>query len=166
MRKIMILIGGCLLMAACVKEVPVTRPHDFAAEIASEPIYDNVGVTIDPVGGVKFSKDGSSTGEVCGCTVFSFNSLKIVSGSPADLTELLEETFWSNTSASWIYLVNLPDGGTALESLGFANVLRWAYGEDLWSGFYLYAGTNVFDKMNSISRDQNAIKFNVRLKNE
>jgi len=166
MRKLMILLACCLLMAACTKERSVTLTHEFSAEAASEPGYENVGVTIDALGGVQFSKEGSSTSEVCGCTVYSYDYLHIVSGSPSDLEELLEETFWGETSASWIYAVTLPGPGSALESLGFANVLRWAYGEDLQSGFFLYAGSNVFDKMNSLSRDGNAIKFNVRLKNE
>lgn len=166
MKKFMILLSACLLMAACTKESSVTIPHEFTAEIASEPNYDNVGVTIDTLGGVQFSKEGADTSEICGCTVYSYDYLHIVSGSPADMEELLEESFWSKTSDSWIYLVSLPDGGSALESLGFANVLRWAYGEDRWSGFFLYVGTNVFDKMNSLSRDENAIMFNVRLKNE
>jgi len=166
MRKIMILLGSCLLIAACTKEVPVTRPHDFTAEIASEPGYENVGVTIDTLGGVQFSKEGSDTSEVCGCTVYTYSYLNIVSGSPDDMEMLLEETFWGDTSASWIYAVTLPGTGSQLESLGFANVLRWAYGEDLQYGFFLYAGTNVFDRMNTLSRDDKSIKFNVRLKNE
>lgn len=166
MKKNILLLGFTFILACCSKGDGVEGRHEISAEFPARKGFEQVLVTISEDGEVTISAEGSATAEVAGCTEYSLRELRIVTGICSDADALLEETFWKNTSAMWIYSVNLENGKDAFESLGFADYLRWKFSETKEQGLFLYTSSNVFDRISSFVRSEGAVQFNVKIVEE
>jgi len=78
----------------------------------------------------------------------------------------VEESFWKETSAQWIYCLTLDSRSAELESMGFADCFRHFLSEEAGSGRFMYAASNVFDRLGGLVRQDGGVSFNVRLKVE
>lgn len=172
MKRCYVLLLGCaVLVASCTKEVLVNRAHDFTAESSPVAEYANVKVTLLADYSVNCSADGLTADDMraeplLDCTVYSVGSLRIVTGECSDIAELVEASFWKETSALWIYFVNLDSRSSLLESMGFADCCRHFLSEEAESGRFVYAASNVFDQISGFVRQGDELSFNVRLKTE
>lgn len=170
-RCFALLLGSVVFLAACTKEVPVNRTHDFTAESSPVAEYSNVKVTLLADYSVNCSAGGLTADDMTAeplldCTVYSVGSLRIVTGECRDIVELVEASFWKETSALWIYFVNLDSRSSLLESMGFADCCRHFLSEEAESGHFVYAASNVFDLISGFIRQGDELSFNVRLKTE
>ena len=166
MKKMILLLGFTFILACCSKGDGVEGRHDISAEFPAQKGFEQVLVTISQDGGVTMSAEGSEVTGVAGCTEYSLRELRIVTGICSDADALLEETFWKNTSAMWIYSVNLENGKDAFENLGFADYLRWKFSETKDHGLFLYTSGNVFDRISSFVRNGGNVQFNVKIEEE
>ena len=166
MRRYALLLGCAVFIAACTEEVPVSRPHDFAAEVSSSVEYEDVEIVVGADYSVNCSVVGMTAEPVLDCTVHSLGALRIVTGECRNIAELVEESFWKETSAQWIYCLTLDSRSPELESMGFADCFRHFLSEEAGSGRFMYAASNFFDRLDGLVRQDGGVSFNVRLKVE
>lgn len=142
-------------------------PGEITAEFPSQPAFRAVGVTISPEGEARFSVPGSAESEVDDCRVYALGDLRIVCGDCSDTESLVEDTFWKESGAQWIYALKLQQRDTLLESLGFADCLRVFCGKEPSEDQTVYACSKVFDRITGFSYDQSAgTSFTVYLQEE
>lgn len=129
-------------------------PGEITAEFPSQPVFKALDVVVPDEGEVKFSLPGSVETEVDGCRVYSIGHLRIVCGDCYDVDTLVEDTFWQESGAQWIYALRLQQRSTLLESLGFADCLRVFCGQETEAGMFVYASASVFDRITDFSREE------------
>lgn len=142
-------------------------PGEITAEFPSQPRFKPVDVVISPQGEVDFPLFSPSEYDVDGCHVYVLDNLKIVSGDCFELETLVEDTFWKESGSQWIYALTLHQRDVLLESLGFADCLRVFCGHESSEGLYVYASSNVFDRLTGFSYAPDAgTSFTVYLQEE
>jgi len=151
MRKVLFL-AAILSLAACTREV--TIDHEISAEFPMQETLESVSVL--------FAAEGSADIMMSTDGVTTRGNLSVVKASVADeseLPEILEDTFWTDSSRQWVILLETSLPCEGMSECGFVNVLRARglsqAGESLW------ASANVYDKISNLTA--NPVSFTVRV---
>ena len=164
MRKYLYIILAAAFVCACEKEVTVD--HRISAEFPVTETLRDVSILFAEEGGadilltssgVRSSLEGVSEAAVPGGKLVRYKSLALFTGTFTE--SLLEETFWADPSKMWLYRTDSADAEEVLAGCGFVNVLR-ARGLD--GGTVLYASSNAYDKISSLTGDP--LGFNIKVK--
>lgn len=167
-KSLLVLTAFALCLAACTKAKP--QDHhiraEFPAQEAVEEVSVSFGGTADIVvsdTGVSSSLAGFTTENLSGGgTLARYKNLALFTGAWTDLDSLLEETFWTGPALQWIYAGDFASMEEDFAATGFVNCLR-ARGLDA-SGNSLYASSNTYDKIRSLSATP--LRFTVMVKEE
>lgn len=143
------------------------KPGLITAEFPAQPSFRPVTVTVSAAGEVSFSDPHSDIFSVCGCNVYSLGALRVVTGACDDIEALVEATFWAETGAQWVYALNLDSKPEILEDFGFANCMRMFLGVESSLGRFLYASSNVMDRMGDYAYEEGStLQFTVQIEEE
>jgi len=155
MKKILTVLGMAAMLLSCTKEI--TIDHHISAEFPRVGELSGVRVLFAAGGDadILVTPDG-------GRRVITYKALSIVTGdyTDAELSTLLEETFWRDPSRQWIIHTASPVEGTVLGGAGFVNCLR-ARGLSAEGGM-LFASSNTYDKIEGIT--VSPLGFTVKVK--
>lgn len=164
MRKYLYIILAAAFVCACEKAV--TIDHHISAEFPVTETLQDVSILFAEEGeadilvtssGVQSALAGVTETAVTGGRIVRYKSLALFSGTLS--VDLLEKTFWADPSKMWLYRTYSADAEEVLAGCGFVNVLR-ARGLD--GETVLYASSNAYDKISSLSGDP--LGFNIKVK--
>lgn len=142
-------------------------PGEITAEFPSQPVFRNVDVVITSDGKAEFSVPGAKESSIDGCRIFALGELRIVCGACSNIDSLMEDTFWKESGAQWIYALEAEESFSSLEELGFANCLRVFCSQSEITNFGIYASANVFDRITEFVYERGSdTSFTVYLKEE
>lgn len=164
MRKYLYIILAAAFVCACEKAVTVD--HRISAEFPVTETLQDVSILFAEEGeadilvtssGVQSALAGVTETAVTDGRIVRYKSLALFSGTLSE--DLLEITFWAEPSKMWLYRTDSDDAEEVLAGCGFVNVLR-ARGLD--GETVLYASSNAYDKISSLTGDP--LGFNIKVK--
>ena len=164
MRKYLYIILAAAFVCACEKAVTVD--HRISAEVPVTETLQDVSILFAEEGeadilvtssGVQSALAGVTETAVTDGRIVRYKSLALFSGTLSE--DLLEKTFWAEPSVAWVFRTDSADAEEVLAGCGFVNVLR-ARGLDGES--VLYASSNAYDKISSLTGDP--LGFNIKVK--
>jgi hypothetical protein len=147
MRKTLLLLAAAVALIACTKEVTVD--HHITAEFPLVETLQTVSVSIGGTADIVITEDQP---------IVRYKSLAIYYGANAD--NLLEDTFWKETSLQWIFILKDAAPIEAFAECGFVDALRARSLSD--ETVIIYAASNVYDKISDLRTAP--VRFNVKVK--
>jgi len=167
-KLLLILTAFALYLTACTKAG--TIDHHISAEFPATEAMEEITISFGGDADIVISDTGV-TSDLAGITtetlsdegmLVRYKNLALFTGAWTDLDSLLEETFWTGPALQWIYAGDFASMEEDFAATGFVNCLR-ARGLDA-SGNSLYASSNTYDKIRSLSATP--LRFTVMVKEE